>query len=910
MQPILSVIITNFNKGDYIAECFENLPLKNHLVEIIAIDDCSTDFSKEYLMNLRQSSASSNLHVILNSNNMGVSACRNLGLEISTGRYVTFIDADDYISFNNLEDTLKKIGNNEEYSLIIGNIQSFNKSKKWFSISMKNIFNDQYEGSKTINENPELHLTPSVCNKIFLKKVIDQNNLKFDTTQHIGEDLLFVQTFYQYTNAVFVTPKIFLNYRVLEESKSLSRKYNLTFFEQLMILEEKISELYLPNPENAFFVEKRQINYISTLFYKILSNTDKRDFLKFATLIKKIPETFLNFSALIKNKDLEIPSLFKILELVSIEETESILQELSKYGEERIIIKDGMILSSISNVVPKLVEYLQINNLSKFSKIEKIKIFDGKLILKGYFGLEKVSSEFIKNRYIVIKSKHKSKKKIYLEEDYRTDLSFLYSNNKINYNFYGFKEVNFPLNDFLVYGNNTFSLEVELINGKIVTFPLEILTSELKNNIRPCDYNDSIYVPKFENGFEIDRVENTFLNKIDVKLKITRNISGHLLKMIRNKDYKTLLALMLIFAQKLVRREKKIWIIAERKDSAQDNSFHLFKYIRLNHPDVPVYYLIEKQAKDYGKVKDYGNVITFDSLKHTLALLNSKISINSYLETANMYSDSYKKISKIFPKLTIRKKVFLQHGVIGFSRLNHVLHKNRAEYDLFITSSKQEMTHIIEEYGYSESEVIDLGLVRWDELHDQSQFTEKKQILLMPTWRHWIHNEEDFVKSDFWAYYRKLMDSEHLAKVLESNNAELIFFPHYLMKEYINAIQEDVLFDKKYIKIAEKGSEVKEYLEKCTLLITDYSSVSYDVNYLNKPVLFCPFDYDRFFSEHYNKGPRKPGEEFGISLIDEIEIISAIQKMLQNNDYAKNNPKSEKENREIAKQTFERISQL
>lgn len=94
-QFSLSVIIPNYNKATYLYECVESV-LRQTLLpdEIIIVDDCSTDESGSIIENF---SKNNNLiHAFYLKENMGVSSARNIGLRYARGRYVTFLDADDF----------------------------------------------------------------------------------------------------------------------------------------------------------------------------------------------------------------------------------------------------------------------------------------------------------------------------------------------------------------------------------------------------------------------------------------------------------------------------------------------------------------------------------------------------------------------------------------------------------------------------------------------------------------------------------------------------------------------------------------------------------------------------------------------------------------------------------------------
>jgi len=92
----VSVIITVYNKKKFIEKTLEsvlNQSFKN--IEVIVIDDCSTDHSDQIIKNFIKKKKLK-IKFIKNNKNQGVSFSRNLGFKKSSGQYVAFLDGDDY----------------------------------------------------------------------------------------------------------------------------------------------------------------------------------------------------------------------------------------------------------------------------------------------------------------------------------------------------------------------------------------------------------------------------------------------------------------------------------------------------------------------------------------------------------------------------------------------------------------------------------------------------------------------------------------------------------------------------------------------------------------------------------------------------------------------------------------------
>lgn len=114
----ISVIIPNHNKAQYLSECIESVLGQSYPIsEIIIVDDCSTDNSKEIIK--FYSEKDSKVKYIFLSNNVGVSKARNIGYFRSTGEFITFLDADDiYWNVKKIENEMNIIEKHKDKNVI------------------------------------------------------------------------------------------------------------------------------------------------------------------------------------------------------------------------------------------------------------------------------------------------------------------------------------------------------------------------------------------------------------------------------------------------------------------------------------------------------------------------------------------------------------------------------------------------------------------------------------------------------------------------------------------------------------------------------------------------------------------------------------------------------------------------
>lgn len=114
---LLSIIIPCYNNENYIISCLESITSQvNEQVQIIIVNDGSTDNSDSIIQNYLNNHKDKNF-LYKNQLNNGVSAARNVGLDCSEGKYITFIDSDDMLT-NNYWSTIHPIIESEEYELI------------------------------------------------------------------------------------------------------------------------------------------------------------------------------------------------------------------------------------------------------------------------------------------------------------------------------------------------------------------------------------------------------------------------------------------------------------------------------------------------------------------------------------------------------------------------------------------------------------------------------------------------------------------------------------------------------------------------------------------------------------------------------------------------------------------------
>lgn len=185
----LSIIIPVYNIAEYISECLDSC-LKQDMdygeYEIICVNDGSTDNSEVVLS--RYAEKYSNIRVI-SQKNQGVSAARNRGIKEACGKYVWFIDGDDYIIGNCLSSLIEALEENSAKQLFFGMSRGTECRR-----------DDDFLMNFNYKISEKRYTTPNVCSCIFSKNIIEVNKITFDSDMKYGEDTLFVYKYSLFIN--------------------------------------------------------------------------------------------------------------------------------------------------------------------------------------------------------------------------------------------------------------------------------------------------------------------------------------------------------------------------------------------------------------------------------------------------------------------------------------------------------------------------------------------------------------------------------------------------------------------------------------------------------------------------------------------------------------------------------------
>lgn len=331
----------------------------------------------------------------------------------------------------------------------------------------------------------------------------------------------------------------------------------------------------------------------------------------------------------------------------------------------------------------------------------------------------------------------------------------------------------------------------------------------------------------------------------------------------------------LIYKLYLKISKKELWLVCETQFTARDNGYVFYKYMKENHKDINCWYAIDYNCSDYNKVKHFGNIIKWSSLKHYFYYMSATKNLSSHKE--GNPNQTLFTILHLYLRL-YNNRVFLQHGITKDDA--EMFYYKNTKFRYFICGAKKEYEFIKEKFGYPLGNVVYTGFARFDNLHN---IKTKNQILLIPTWRRWFEltsDKESFIKTDYFKLWNSFINNSKLKQFLKRKNVELIFYPHSQMKKFIDCFE--VSCDN--IKLINNEIDLQVLLKESSLMITDYSSVYMDFAYMRKPVIYYQFDYSKYRNSHFKEGYfsyEKDG--FGIVLDDENKLVDEVIKTVKNN---------------------------
>ena len=270
----LSVVIPVYNGENYVEQCVASVCSQGGVkLEVIAVDDGSTDASADILERLRKKYQ--NL-IVLRQPNKGVSAARNLGLEAASGNYVTFVDADDTLNPGTYSYLLAHMAERDADTAIYAFRHCMAEQTRDFPLPWENLTVLDREAVRS-QLMPALFgpyrrkvgVSGSVWRSVFKRDIVE--GLRFDETVSLQEDLLFCLRAYGKSERMLIVNAVKYNY--VKRRETTTERYRRNFYQESLYFEsrhcEALKEIGLMDALFPYYQNKRVTMYslcISNLF--------------------------------------------------------------------------------------------------------------------------------------------------------------------------------------------------------------------------------------------------------------------------------------------------------------------------------------------------------------------------------------------------------------------------------------------------------------------------------------------------------------------------------------------------------------------------------------------------------------------------------------------------------------------
>lgn len=300
MKPAISIIVPIYNMEAYLARCLDSL-MKQTLnnIEIIAVNDGSTDNS----LGILEKYAGKDKRIkIINQPNSGVSAARNKGIQKAVGKFIGFVDPDDWVDRNMYESLLAQAMENNAEVVMCSYLREFgtHSKAKVFDVPERVIYTGGEVNEKVVRRligplkeevrNPELlDAWGTVWSKLYRADLVKTNGVLFTDLQIIGtnEDSLFnIQVLYHANTFVFINEPYYHYWRV--NAASVTSGYKPNLMEQWLnlyrLIEQFLEEKKLQEPYYTALNNRKCMNIMGLGLNTISQNHQSSALIK----IKKL----------------------------------------------------------------------------------------------------------------------------------------------------------------------------------------------------------------------------------------------------------------------------------------------------------------------------------------------------------------------------------------------------------------------------------------------------------------------------------------------------------------------------------------------------------------------------------------------------------------------------------------------
>ncbi len=795
-----TVIIPIFNRGDMVHIAFESLLAQTipfEQVQVLIVNDGSTDDS---LSVCRKLAEPYNNVKVLDKPNGGVSSARNFGLKNAEGKYIIYLDDDDMISPETIQNLCDFFDTcYDEVDLVTYGMAVLrdNVVRKSTHFRYKHLTET---GVYDLEEVPAaVQTTINVC----VKNRFEENIL-FDESLHYMEDQAYNNSVLSEKLKIgFCKEAEYIYNRHGDSAVALSSspikcfEFFVSYFENLFAGYEKVPVYF-------------QCSLLHNLSYRMKDNIlfpyhySKEDF---SAAMDRISDLLSRVDEITLYKLFPMDDFYKTY-FYSLKKNKKAYFEFSP-EQQRLMLDEETVLMSRESVTFVARRFYFDGNKVRFIGYIRTPFF--------YF--------IDKPKLFINYSDGRKPEEIELKV---SSFNYYYCEHECAKNWFF---------DFTIDCNKTFDF---------------YFTSQIEDTVYPCTYEfNTLTVSKpNKSGF-------IFLKK-STRIQLKDNVF-HVKKISKIEYYlrnlKRIIHLFLLspklgvsFVTASIMKKDEIWLYNDNLFTVKDNAYYQFKHDFAKKDGVKRYFILDgdpSRMEGLFTEEEKKNVVTFASAKHKLLYLACSKIITSFCEYSS-FCPLIPKHKRMFFDLIDSEVIYLQHGILHATTPTKYS-RDRVMVDKVVVSSHFELKNFTEKYGYSLNDLIPTGMARYD--HTDTDKKPQKKILYAPSWRDKlvgkyvnrkrVFNDSVLVKSNYYKGIVAFLTNPELLKALEKHDVTIEFKPHPNFTAYSHLFEP---FLNERIVLAERNVQLEDY----SLFITDFSSFNFDFLYQNRQLLYFVPDYDEF----------------------------------------------------------------
>ena len=214
-SPLVSIGIPVYNVEPYIEKCLLSVLNQSYQrIEVLVVDDLGTDNSMQIVRDLQVSHPLGRcIRIIRHSVNRGLGEARNTAIENATGKYLLFVDSDDFIELKTIEILLKEAEENDTDAVLASSrkiVYGTDEEVPTFTYNARVLLDGKDAFAHYLCQDLRWHIGINAWNILFKLSFLLDNKLRFAARK--DEDALFLSDFYSEINRAVLLPDMTYNY--------------------------------------------------------------------------------------------------------------------------------------------------------------------------------------------------------------------------------------------------------------------------------------------------------------------------------------------------------------------------------------------------------------------------------------------------------------------------------------------------------------------------------------------------------------------------------------------------------------------------------------------------------------------------------------------------------------------------